>query len=91
MTYEEATNKAELIRELEAKKERLQDWIDGLKDEVKAFMSEQGATSLVLGSCKVHWTEYETIRFDTKSFKNEHKDLYSQYEVKSTVKRFTIN
>ena len=91
MTYEEATMKAELIRELEAKKDRLQDWIDGLKDEVKAFMTEHGATSLVLGSCKVHWTEFEATRFDTKLFKNEHKDLYKQYEVKSTVKRFTIN
>ena len=91
MTYEEATMKAELIRELEAKKDKLQDWIDGLKDEVKAFMTEHGATSLVLGSCKVHWTEFEATRFDTKLFKNEHKDLYSQYEVKSTVKRFTIH
>ena len=91
MTYEEATMKAELIRELEAKKDKLQDWIDGLKDEVKAFMSEQGATSLRLGSFKVSWAEFETTRFDTKLFKNEHKELYKQYEVKSTVKRFTIN
>ena len=90
MTHEEATMRVELIRELEVKKERLQEWIDGLKDDVKAFMSKQGATSLVLGSHKVHWTECETTRFDTKTFKNEHKDLYKQYEVKSTVKRFTI-
>ena len=91
MTHEEATMRVELIRELEAKKDRLQDWIDGLKDEVKAFMSEQGATSLVLDSHKVLWTEFETTRFDTKAFKGEHKDLYKQYEVKSTVKRFSIN
>ena len=54
-------------------------------------MSEQVAISLRLGSSKVSWTEFETTRFDTKSFKNAHKDLYSQYEIKSTVKRFTIH
>ena len=91
MTQQEAEATVELIRELEAKKDRLQDFIDGMKDKVKAFMSEQGATSIRLGSFKVSWTEFETTRFDTKSFKNEHKDLYKQYEIKSTVKRFTIN
>ena len=28
--------------------------------------------------------------FDSSRLYNEHKDLYKQYEVKSTVKRFTI-
>ena len=59
MTQQEAETTVELISELEAKKNRLQDWIDDLKDKVKAFMTEQGATSLMLGSFKVSWTEFE--------------------------------
>ena len=40
MTQQETEATVELIRELEAKKDRLQDFIDGMKDKVKAFMSE---------------------------------------------------
>ena len=90
MTHEEAISTVELIRELEAKKDRLGDFIDSLKDKVKAYMTEQSATSLQLGTFKVSWTEYETTRFDTKAFKGDHNDLYQQYEVKSNVKRFTV-
>jgi len=90
MTHEEAILTVETIRELEDKKDRLEDFIDALKDKVKAFMTEQRADTLVLGSHKVSWTEYQTTRFDTKTFKGEHQDLYKQYEVKSNVKRFTI-
>ena len=90
MTYEEAVNTAELIRTFEAKKDRLEDFIDGLKDKLKAYMTEQGVSSAVLGTYKVSWTEYETTRFDTKAFKGDHNDLYQQYEVKSNVKRFTV-
>lgn len=90
MTHEEAILTVETIRELEGKKERLQDFIDMLKDKVKAFLTEQGTTTMVLGTHKVSWTEYETTRFDTRAFKSDHKDLYAQYEVKSNVKRFTV-
>ena len=38
MTYDEAIMQAELIKELEAKKDRIQDWIDGLKDGLKEFL-----------------------------------------------------
>ena len=91
MTYDEAVRDTELIRELEAKKERLEAWIESLKDGIKAYLSEQGETSAVLGSHKVSWTEYEMRRFDTRAFREEHKELYKQFEVKSTVKRLTIH
>lgn len=91
ITTQQAINNAELIRELEAKKARLQDWIDGLKDGLKEYLTEQGETTMILGNCKVSWTEFTTHRFDSKAFKEEHEDIYKQYEVASTVKRFSIN
>ncbi len=45
---------------------------------------------MVLGTAKVSYIEVTNHRFDSKKFKEEHKELYSQYEVASTVKRFTI-
>ncbi len=90
MTHEQAINIAETIKLFEAKKQNIEDFIDNLKDKLKAYLTEQGETTMLLGSTKVSWTEYETTRFDTKTFKGEHQDLYHQYEVKSNVKRFTI-
>ena len=91
MTYAEAVMLADLIRELELKRDRQNDYIDGLKDKLKAFLAEQGESSMVLGNHKVSYIEYEACRFDTKAFKEDYKDLYAQYEKSSTVKRFTIN
>ena len=91
MTYDEAIMQAELIKELEAKKDKIQDWIDGLKDGLKEYLSAQGETTMLLGTHKVSYTEYTNHRFDSKKFKDEHGELYKQYEVASTVKRFTIN
>ncbi len=91
MTHEEAVMLADLIRELEAKRDRLNDYVDGLKDKLKAYLTEQGESSMVLGTHKVSYIEYEAHRFDTKAFKEDYKDLYQQYEKSSTVKRFTIN
>ena len=91
MTYDEAIMQAELIKELEAKKDRIQDWIDGLKDGLKEFLSAQGESSMLLGTHKVSYTEFTTHHFDSKKFKDEHNELYRQYEVASTVKRFSIN
>ena len=91
MNNQEAIRTAELIRELEAKKQRLQDWIDGLKDEMKQYLAEQGENSMLLGDNKVSYVEFTTHRFDCKAFREEHGDLYKQYEISSTVKRFSIN
>ncbi len=91
MTHEEAIRNAELIKELEAKKNRLQDWIDGLKDGLKEYLSEHGESSMILGTHKVSYSEYTTHRFDSKSFKEDYSELYQEYEVSSTVKRFSIN
>ena len=91
MTYEDAIRDTELIKTLEARRDAIQDWIDGLKDGVKGFLAENGATSMMLGTHKVSHIEFTARRFDSRKFKDEHDELYNQYEITSTVKRFTIN
>lgn len=59
MTHEEAVRTAELIRTLEDKKGRLEDWIDSLKDQRKGYMTEQG---LAL-SC---WGHIKSLGLNTK-------------------------
>ena len=69
----------------------LQDEIDALEDKLKAEMNNQGVDKLFIGDCKVTWTEYNTTRFDTKSFKAEHSDLYEHYAKTIKARRFAVS
>ena len=79
------------LRSLRNMAAELQDEIDALEDIVKAEMNAQGVDKLFVGDCKVTWTEYNTTRFDTKTFKAEHEELYGKYSKTTTARRFTVS
>ena len=79
------------LRSLRNMAAELQDEIDALEDIVKAEMNAQGVDKLFVGDCKVTWTEYNTTRFDTKTFKAEHEELYGQYAKITKAHRFSVS
>ena len=79
------------LRSLRNMAAELQDEIDALEDIVKAEMNAQGVDKLFVGDCKVTWTEYNTTRFDTKTFKAEHEELYGKYSKTTTARKFTVS
>lgn len=81
---------AELIRRLEAERDRLDAEIEMAKDEVKQYMTAQGVRTLTAGTYKVRWTEFTTHRFNTHDFKKDNPDLYEKYTVEAKATRFTI-
>ncbi|MDE5771348.1 MAG: hypothetical protein K2I06_06930, partial [Ruminococcus sp.] len=64
--------------------------IDGLKDEIKAYMEKNQTTELTVDIFTVHWTETTSERFDSRAFKNDNEELYSEYLRTTTTKRFSI-
>ena len=52
---------------------------------------EDKLNKLFVGDCKVTWTEYNTTRFDCKTFKAEHEDLYGQYAKITKAHRFSVS
>jgi len=86
----EFTAKIGEIKELEQQRKQLGETLDELKDEIKTFMEKNKTTELEVGTFTVHWTESTSERFDSKAFKKDNEELYSEYLRPSTTKRFSI-
>ena len=91
MGLNELTATIERIRELEAQQAEMAAELEGLKDNVKAYMVKQGTEKMLIGGYKVNYTKYITHRFDSKTFKADHEDLYAQYAKATEARRFSIS
>ena len=72
-----------MISELEAEAE-------ALTDQIKAAMVEQSREELSGPGWKSSWKNVVSTRFDSKSFKAAHADLYSAFSKQVTTCRFLI-
>ena len=73
-----------MIKELEAEAE-------SLTDQIKAAMVEMSTETLFGDGWKATWKNVNSSRFDSKSFKADHADLYSEYSRETTTTRFLIS
>lgn len=73
-----------MIKELEAEAE-------ALTDTIKAAMIDQGTETLTGDGWKATWKNVNSSRFDSKSFKADHADLYTAYSKATTTTRFLIS
>lgn len=64
--------------------------IDGLKDQIKAYMTENGLETLTGDEHKAIYKAIESSRLDTKALKNELPDIASRYTVTTSTMRFTF-
>ncbi len=71
--------------------EQLQAEAEAIKDALKGQMLEHGTDELEGTGWRATWHNTNSSRFDSKRFKADHADLYSQYMVKTTGTRFTLN
>lgn len=86
----EFTAKIRAIKELEQQKKQTEEAINDLKDEIKAYMEKNKTTELAVDVFTVHWSETTSERFDSKAFRKDNEELYSEYLTPSTKKRFSI-
>ncbi len=73
-----------MIAELEAEAE-------ALTDRLKSAMVERGEEVLQGDGWKATWKNVNSRRFDSKAFKADHADLYSQYSKATTTTRFVLS
>ena len=73
-----------MIAELEAEAE-------ALTDKLKGAMIERGEETLQGDGWKASWKNVNSQRFDSKAFKTDHADLYSQYSKATTTTRFILS
>ena len=73
-----------MIGEMEAEAE-------ALTDRITAAMVDAGTESLEGDGWHASWKNVESRRFDSKSFKAQHGDLYEAFSKPTTVTRFLIS
>ena len=64
--------------------------IDGLKDEIKAYMKANNLDTLNGDEHKATYKAVESSRLDTKALKNELPDIAARYTTTSSSMRFTF-
>ena len=64
---------------------------EAIKDTLKGVMVDRTTEELDGTGWRATWHNTTTNRFDSKRFKADHADLYSQYSIKSNSTRFTLN
>ena len=79
------------IRELEVAKREVTKAIGEQQQIIKDMMTCKQVEVLELGEYTVRYTTVTTSRFDSAAFKKTHAELYAQYTVPSTSKRFSIS
>lgn len=80
-------NRITKVRDLDAQIKELEKQRDSLVDDIKQDM---GSSEKVIGSdfC-ISFTRVITNRFDTKSFRASHEELYHSFSVPVETRRFT--
>lgn len=73
-----------MIKELEAEAE-------ALTDQIKAAMVERSTETLEGDGWTATWKNVKSSRFDSKSFKAQHGDLYEAFSKPTTTTRFLIS
>lgn len=70
--------------------DELQATIDGLKDQIKAYMVENGLETLASDEHKATYKTVTSSRIDTTALKKDLPDLAREYTKTTTSNRFTF-
>lgn len=65
--------------------------IDGLKDQIKAYMQENGLETLASDEHKATYKTVTSSRIDTTAFKKAFPSMAEQFTKTTTSTRFTFN
>lgn len=91
MTTAKLLKKVTQLKELKNQEACLHEQITAIEDELKAEMLKQEKQEIKVGVFTVRYTDVNTKRFDTSSFKQKYLDLYNQFLKVTSSKRFSIS
>ena len=87
MTERQIENRIKKIEELEAQKKAIEEQISSLKAEVQEQM--QDTETMETAHYTIRWSKVTSERFDSKSFKSKHAELFSEYVKSVESRRFS--
>ena len=90
MSINEMDMKVSTYFDLLAQIKALEEEAEAIKDSLKAHMVEEATETISGHGWSATWHNTKTSRFDSKAFKADHADLYTQYMKQTTGTRFTL-
>lgn len=90
LTDRQLDNRVKKIQLTEKQIQDLQEYVDALKTEIKAEMTERSADEIRTDNFIIRWKKVITNRLDSKSLKKDFPDIYKAFTKQSETKRFTI-
>ncbi|MCP1110322.1 hypothetical protein [Ohessyouella blattaphilus] len=83
-------NRVKKLKELEAQAKAIEAEMEELKAEIKRDMEAKGIEEQQAGDFVVRFKTIIGNRFDSKTFKAEHENLYRAYTKATENRRFSI-
>ena len=71
--------------------EEIAETVEGLKDQIKAYMQEKGLETLASDEHKATYKAVSSSRIDTTAFKKAFPSMAEQFTKTITSTRFTFN
>ena len=71
--------------------EEIAETVEGLKDRIKAYMTENGLETLASDEHKATFKAVSSSRIDTTAFKKAFPSMAEQFTKTTTSQRFTFN
>lgn len=71
--------------------EEIAETVEGLKDQIKAYMKENGLETLASDEHKATYKAVSSSRIDTTALKRENPAIAEQFTKTTTSQRFTFN
>lgn len=90
MSIQELNSKVNTYREILSQIAELEAQAEAIKDAIKAKMVEESTETLSGNGWKASWKNVVSARFDSKAFKADHADLFTQYSKPTVSTRFLL-
>ena len=91
MSENELNTAARDLLAVRAMIEELQAEAEALTDKIKGAMVDRGQEVLTGDGWKASWKNVNSSRFDSKAFKADHADLYTESSKPTPTARFLIS
>lgn len=90
MTINEIESKIRELRQLQALIDEAEAEAEGIKDQIKASMTNLGVDEFRAGEYKVTWKAVTSSRVDTTALKASLPDVAARFTSTSTSRRFCV-
>lgn len=91
LTTKKLVELAKRYKEISAQEAQLKKEKDQIKEVLMNEMKTRKEEELIVDVYKIIYSKYDTTKFDTNTFKQEHSKMYDKYCYTNTCEKLLVN